>query len=101
MVENKQAGVDIQRTGNGKRTFAIQGKPAGSSNVEDIFWAYGNSTNGDAINYKGLITAANHITNKAYVDDRVRVDISSSASNRVTGDMWYNPNDGVLYLKVS
>jgi hypothetical protein len=57
--DNNQAGVDIQRPGDGKRTFAIQGKPAGSSNVEDIFWAYGNSTGGDAINYTGIITADN------------------------------------------
>jgi len=29
------------------------------------------------------------------------VDIGSSGSNRCVGELWYNPNDTVLYLKVS
>ena len=29
------------------------------------------------------------------------VDISSSASNRCVGELWYNNNDGVLYLRIS
>ena len=69
---NNQAGTDIQRPGDGMRTFAIKGKPAGSSNVEDFFWSYGNTGNGgDAINYTGLTTAANHIATKGYVDSKM------------------------------
>jgi len=68
---NNQAGVDVQRPGNGMRTFAIQGKAAGSGSVTDFFYSYANSTNGDAINYTGLVTSDNHIANKKYVDSKM------------------------------
>ena len=64
------AATQIQRPGDGLRTFSIRGKDAGSNTVKDIFWAYGNSgTTGDAINYTGLVTQNNHIVNKKWVDD--------------------------------
>ena len=69
---NNQAGIDIQRAGDSKRTFAIKGKAAGSSSVTDFFWAYGNSgSGGDAIHYTGLVTSSNHIVNKKYVDSKM------------------------------
>ena len=67
----KQA-TEIQRPGDGTRTFAIRGKAAGSSSVTDFFWAYGNSgSGGDAINYTGLTTQDNHIATKKYVDSKM------------------------------
>ena len=100
---NNQAGTDIQRPGDSMRTFAIKGKAAGSSNVTDFFWAYGNTgSGGDAINYTGLTTADNHIATKKYVDSKAGgVDISCTTSGRSKGDMWYCTNDGTLYIKVS
>ena len=69
---NNQAGTEIQRPGDGTRTFAIRGKAAGSSSVTDFFWAYGNSgSGGDAINYTGLTTQDNHIATKKYVDSKM------------------------------
>ncbi len=68
---NNQAATEIQRPGDGKRTFAIRGKAAGSSSTSDFFWAYGNSgSGGDAINYTGLTTQDNHIATKKYVDSK-------------------------------
>ena len=29
------------------------------------------------------------------------VDISTSGANRCIGELWYNQNDGVMYLRVS
>ena len=29
------------------------------------------------------------------------VDISTSGSSRCVGELWYNQNDGVMYLRVS
>jgi hypothetical protein len=126
------AGTQINRPGNGKRTFSIKGKPKDSDTVSDFFWAYGNSgSTGDAIHYTGLITGNNHITNKKYVDDAVAsaggglpsggsdgqvlkirrsdstaawqgaVDIGTSGNGRAIGELWYNNNDGTLYLRVS
>ena len=67
-----QAGTEIQRIGDVKRTFAIKGKAAGSSSVTDFFWAYGNSgTGGDAINYTGRMTSDTNIVTKAYVDSKL------------------------------
>ena len=97
-----EAGTEIQRPGDNKRTFAIKGKAAGSNTVTDFFWAYGNSgSTGDAINYTGLTTAGTHIATKKYVDSKVGVDIDCSTSNRSKGDMWYCSTDQVLYIKVS
>ena len=69
---DSEAGTEIQRAGDNRRTFSIRGKTTGSNTVEDFFWAYGNSESaGDAINYTGLTTQGNHIVNKTYVDDRM------------------------------
>jgi len=66
------AGTEIQRPGDGKRTFAIKGKAAGTSSTSDFFWAYGNSgSGGDAINYTGKTTEDNHIATKKYVDSKL------------------------------
>jgi len=66
------AATQIQRPGDGIRTFSIRGKVKGSSTVQDIFWAYGNNgTTGDAINYTGLTTNDNHIATKKYVDSKM------------------------------
>ena len=66
---DNQAGIEIQRVGDGKRAFAIRGKEAGSSSVKDIFWAYGGG-GGDALFYTGLTTNDYHIATKKYVDDQ-------------------------------
>ena len=67
-----QAGTEIQRIGDAKRAFAIKGKAAGSSNITDFFWAYGNSgSGGDAINYTGKMTSSDNIVNKGYVDSKM------------------------------
>ena len=97
------AGTEIQRPGDGKRTFAIKGKAEGSSTVEDFFWAYGNNgSGGDAINYTGLTTAGTHIATKKYVDSKVGgIDISCETAGRSKGEMWYCSSDQVLYIKVT
>ena len=102
---NSDAATEIQRAGDNKRTFAIKGKAAGTTDIEDFFWAYSNSGDvGDAINYTGKITSPSNIVNKEYVDSKAGgggVDINCSTSNRSKGDMWYCSTDQVLYIKVS
>ncbi len=100
---NSEAGTEIQRPGDNRRTFAIKGKATGSNVVEDFFWVYGNGPSvGDAINYTGLTTQDNHIATKKYVDSKAGgVDIDCSTSGRSKGDMWYCSTDQVLYIKVS
>ena len=98
-----QAATEIQRVGDSKRAFAIKGRAAGSSDITDFFWAYGNSgTGGDAINYTGKMTSDTNIVNKGYVDSKVGgIDISCNGSGRSKGEMWYCATDGTLYIKVS
>ena len=98
-----QSGTEIQRPGDGKRTFSIRGKSAGSTAVTDFFYVYANGgTGGDAVNYTGKMTSNDNIVNKGYVDSKVGgVDIDCNASGRSTGEMWYCPTDQVLYIKVS
>ena len=68
---SNQAGTEIQRVGDNMRTFAIRGKPAGSSTtVGDIFHAYGGPTS-DGIYYTGVMTDDTNIVTKKYVDDRL------------------------------
>ena len=101
---NANAGAEIQRPGDGLRTFAIRGKAKSSGTVSDFFYAYGNSGNGgDAINYYGKITDPKHIVTKEYVDSKAGgVDIScDGTTGRSKGDMWYCSSDQVLYIKVS
>ena len=98
-----QAATEIQRVGDSKRAFAIKGRAAGSSDITDFFWAYGNSgTGGDALNYTGKMTSDTNIVNKGYVDSKVGgIDISCNGSGRSKGEMWYCATDGTLYIKVS
>jgi len=101
---NSSAGTEIKRPGDGKRTFAIRGRVAGSGSVDDFFYAYGNSgTGGDAVNYTGKISTGTNIVNKAYVDSKAggKVDITCTPSGKTVGDMWYCNNDQTLYIKVS
>ena len=97
-----QAGTEIQRVGDNQRTFAIRGRSSGSStNIVDIFHAYGGTTS-DGIYYTGTMSEANNIVTKAYVDSKSKsVDITCDATGKGVGDMWYCSTDGVLYLKVS
>ena len=80
--DSNLAGTEIQRPGDGKRTFAIRGKPANSGTVADFFWAYGNTgAGGDAINYTGLTTNDNHIATKKYVDSKMPYTITKNNGN--------------------
>ena len=81
----------------------MRGKAAGSSNVTDFFYEYANGGDiGDAVNYTGKMTSNDNIVNKGYVDSKVGgIDIDCNATGRNKGDMWYCPNDQVLYIKVS
>jgi hypothetical protein len=83
------------------------------------------STSSDYVAYYGDSGGDYEIANKKYVDARTlpsggakgqvvkksrddnkpawqgAVDIDTSGSNRAIGEMWYNNNDGVLYLRIS
>jgi len=124
------ANVVIERPPNSRRGFAIRGNNS-SNVETDLFWSLTNSSGGDAINYTGNIVSSTNIVNKQYVDNAVSgagsslptggtsgqvlkksrsnnepawqgvVDISTSGQSRTIGEMWYNQNDGTLYLRVS
>ena len=71
-ADTDNAGTQINRVGDNKRTFSIKGKPKDSNSVTDFFWAYANAGSvGDAINYTGKITNPNNIVNKEYVDSKM------------------------------
>ena len=100
-----EAGVEVKRTANDTRVFAIPGKPSGSGSISNnFFYVYANAgSGGDAINYTGKISSNNNIVNKAYVDSKAggKVDITCSPNGKTRGDMWYCNTDQTLYIKVS
>jgi hypothetical protein len=123
--------VEFLRPGsNSRRGITIRGRGTDNTET-DLLYTYTNSTDGDAINYLGRMTGPTNIVTKKYVDDAVAsggsglpsggengmvlkksrsngsptwqgaIDINSSGSGRAIGEMWYNPFDGTLYLRVS
>jgi hypothetical protein len=117
-------------TSNGRRGVTIRGTDKAGDEM-DIFWSYTNAGDDDAVNYNGKMTGDTNLVNKKYVDDAVGsagsglpsggsdgqvlkirrsdstaawqgvVDIGTSGNGRAIGEMWYNNNDGTLYLRVS
>jgi hypothetical protein len=123
--------IQFERPGsNGRRGVTIRGTDKAGDPL-DIFWSYTNAGDDDAVNYNGKMTGDTNLVNKKYVDDAVgsagsglpsggsdgqvlkirrsdstvawqgAIDIGTSGNGRAIGEMWYNNNDGTLYLRVS
>jgi hypothetical protein len=80
----------------GNVMFKKKGQSIGGNNIFEI--------TGETVKFLGNVDTDNSVATKKYVDERstqAKVRIGTTTGFETVGDMWFNPNDNVYYIKKS